>query len=90
MREQGLDLQGAFDYSGQLCKSAIQRFEDNRAALPSWGEEVDRQVAIYVQGLLDVAVGSLHWTLDSARYFGKDRQTVKGDRFIKLLPKRPL
>lgn len=90
MREQGLDLQAAFDYSGQLCKSAIQRFEDNRAALPSWGEEVDRQVAIYVQGLLDVAVGSLHWTLNSARYFGKDRQTVKGDRFIKLLPKRPL
>lgn len=37
MREQGLDLQGAVDYSGQLCKSAIQRFEDNRATLPSWG-----------------------------------------------------
>lgn len=35
MREQGLDLQDAVDYSGQLCKSAIQRFEDNRAILPS-------------------------------------------------------
>ncbi|KAG1814749.1 isoprenoid synthase domain-containing protein [Suillus subaureus] len=63
MREQGLDLQGAVDYSGQLCKSAIQRFEDNRTALPSWGEELDRQVAIYIQGMLDLAVGSLHWAL---------------------------
>lgn len=90
MREQGLDLQGAVDYSGQLCKSAIQRFEDNRATLPSWGEEVDRQAAIYIQGMQDLMVGLLHWSFDSGRYFGKDGQTVKRDRFIKLLPKRPL
>ncbi|KAG1869199.1 isoprenoid synthase domain-containing protein [Suillus tomentosus] len=90
MHEQGLDLQGAVDYSGQLCKSAIQRFEDNRAILPSWGEEVDRQVAIYIQGLQDLVVGTLHWSFSSARYFGKDEQTVKRDRFIELLPKGPL
>lgn len=90
MREQGLDLQDAVDYSGQLCKSAIQRFEDNRAILPSWGEEVDRQVAIYIQGMQDLIVGTLHWSFDSARYFGKDGETVKRERFIKLLPKIPL
>lgn len=90
MHEQGLDLQGAVDYSGQLCKSAIQRFENNRATLPSWGEEVDRRVAIYIQGMQDMVVGSLHWYFDSARYFGEDGETVKRDRFIKLLPKRPL
>ncbi|KAG2052378.1 terpenoid synthase [Suillus hirtellus] len=90
MHEQDLDLQGAVDYSGQLCKSAIQRFEDNRATLPSWGDEVDRQVAIYIQGMQDLVVGMLHWYFNSARYFGKDGQTVKRDRFVKLLPKRPL
>lgn len=87
MREQGLDLQDAVDYSDQLCKSALQRFEDNRAILPSWGDEVDKQVAIYIQGMQDLVVGPLHWHFDSARYFGKDGQTVKRDRFIKLLPK---
>jgi hypothetical protein len=51
MREQGLDLQSAFDYIGQLCKGAIQHFEDNRTVLPSWGEELDWQVAIYIEGL---------------------------------------
>ncbi|KAG2113473.1 isoprenoid synthase domain-containing protein [Suillus discolor] len=90
MHERGLDLQGAADYSGKLCKSVIQRFEDSHATLPSWGEEVDKQVAIYIQGLQDLMVGSLHWYFDSARYFGKDGQTVKQDRFIKLLPQRPL
>ncbi|KAG2120307.1 isoprenoid synthase domain-containing protein [Suillus cothurnatus] len=64
MREQGLDLQGAVDYSGQL--------------------------SIYIQGMQDLIVTTLHWSFNSVRYFGKDELNVKRDRFIKLLPKRPL
>ncbi|KAG9315373.1 isoprenoid synthase domain-containing protein [Chiua virens] len=90
MREQGLDLQGAVDYVGALCKGTVQRFEDNRAMLPSWGEELDKQVAIYVEGLQNWIVGSLHWSFDSERYFGKQGLQVKQNRVIKLLPKRPL
>jgi hypothetical protein len=60
MRERGLDLQGAVDYSGQMCKIAMQRFEDSRANLPSWGEVIDRQVAIYVQGPQDWIIANLH------------------------------
>ncbi|KAG8212951.1 isoprenoid synthase domain-containing protein [Butyriboletus roseoflavus] len=82
MREQGLDLQGAVDYVGALCKGTVQRFEDNRAILPF--------VAIYVEGLQNWIVGSLHWSFDSERYFGKEGLEVKQHRIIKLLPKRPL
>ncbi|KAG1889039.1 isoprenoid synthase domain-containing protein [Suillus fuscotomentosus] len=90
MREQDLNLQGALDYSDWLCKGAIQRFEHNRAIIPSWGRELDKQVAIYLQGLQDWIIGVLHWSFDSTRYFGKDGHTVKRDRIIRLLPKRPL
>ncbi|KAG2031498.1 isoprenoid synthase domain-containing protein [Suillus americanus] len=90
MREQSLDLQGALDYSGWLCKSAVQCFEHNRAILPSWGKELDRQVAIYVQGMQDWIIGTLHWSFDSTRYFRKDGHAVKRDRIIRLLPKRTL
>lgn len=90
MREQSLDLQGAVDYIGWLCKGSVQRFEDNRAVLPSWGAELDRQVDIYVEGLQNWIIGSLHWSFDSTRYFGKDRHAVKRDRTVKLLPKLPL
>ncbi|KAG2114146.1 isoprenoid synthase domain-containing protein [Suillus discolor] len=83
MYERGLDLQGAMDYAGQMCKDAIQRFDSNRAMLPSWGEEVDRQVAIYIEGLQHWIAGSLRWHFDCARY------AVSPDRIIKLLPKRP-
>jgi len=90
MEEQGLDLQSAVDYIGQLCKDNIQRFEDNRAILPSWGEEIDRQVAIYIDGLQNWIVGPLHWSFDSNRYFGMDGHAIKQNRIVKLLPKRPL
>ncbi|KAG1776326.1 isoprenoid synthase domain-containing protein [Suillus placidus] len=84
MNERGLDLQGAMDYAGQMCKDAIQRFDSNRARLPSWEEEVDRQVAIYVEGMQNWMVGSLHWHFNSARY------AIKQDRVVKLLPKKHL
>ncbi|KAG2359366.1 isoprenoid synthase domain-containing protein [Suillus spraguei] len=77
-------------YKKEMCKDAIQRFDSNRAILPSWGEEVDRQVVIYIEGLQNWMVGSLHWHFDSPRYFGKDRHAVKRDRIVKLLPKMPL
>ncbi|KAG1852809.1 isoprenoid synthase domain-containing protein [Suillus subalutaceus] len=84
MHDRGLDLQGAMDYAGQMCKDAIQRFETNRAILPSWEEEVDRQVAVYVEGLQNWIVGSLHWHLNSPAMLS--RRT----RIIRLLPRRSL
>ncbi|KAG2066193.1 terpenoid synthase [Suillus decipiens] len=77
-------LQDAINYAGQMCKDAIHRFDSNRVILSSWDEKVDKQVAIYVEGLQNFMVCSLHWHLDSARY------GVRPDRIMKLLPKRPL
>ncbi|KAG2050944.1 terpenoid synthase [Suillus hirtellus] len=51
MVKQGLYLQGAIDYCAQLCNISLQCFEENRAVLPSWGEEVDKDVAKYIKGL---------------------------------------
>ncbi|KAG2341925.1 terpenoid synthase [Suillus weaverae] len=90
MLDQGLDLQSAVDYCGRLCNISLQRFEENRAILPSWGEEVDKEVAIYVEGLQNWITGPLQWTFETTRYFGKDAHIVKRDRTVKLLPKRPL
>ncbi|KAG2337543.1 terpenoid synthase [Suillus weaverae] len=90
MVDQGLDLQSAVDYCGRLCNISLRRFEETRAILPSWGEEVDKEVAIYVEGLQNWITGSLQWTFETTRYFGKDAHIVKRDRTVKLLPKQPL
>lgn len=88
MNHHSLDLQSAVDFVGQLCKQSIDRFNNDRANLPSWGPEIDRQVQIYVDGLADWIVGSLHWSFESERYFGKAGREVKKSKVVNLLPKR--
>ena len=89
MNERGLDLQSAANFVGNLCKKSIDRFNDDRLNnLPSWGPEIDRDVAIYVGGLADWIVGSLHWSFETERYFGKEGKSVKASRVVHLLPRR--
>ncbi|PPQ96121.1 hypothetical protein CVT26_004756 [Gymnopilus dilepis] len=88
MNQEGVDLQTAVDFVGSMCKQSIDRFVAERSQLPSWGSEIDRQVAIYVDGLADWIVGSLHWSFESERYFGKNGRNVKATRTVELLPRR--
>lgn len=88
MHEQGLELQEAVDFVGDMCKQSIDRFIENTALLPSWGERIDKDVAVYVRGLQDWIVGSLHWSFDTERYFGKAGREVKKNRKVTLLPLR--
>lgn len=77
MKERNLDLQPAMDLAGELSLACITTFENNRKALPSWGNDIDRQVDLFVQGLQDWIIGSLHWSFDSRRYFGSEGAIVK-------------
>jgi len=86
MNEQGCDLQTAVDMVGELCRQSIDRFVEDWKNLPSWGPEIDRQVQSYVQGLADWIVGSLYWSYESERYFGKTGLEVKKNRVVNLLP----
>ncbi|KAH7887063.1 isoprenoid synthase domain-containing protein [Phlebopus sp. FC_14] len=88
MNEQDLDLQSAVDFVGELCKQSIDRFVEDRSDLPSWGPQIDKDVATYVDGLADWIVGSLHWSFDTERYFGKNGHEVKKTRVVTLLPRR--
>ena len=90
MHHHGMSLQEAADFVGDLCKKSIDRFIEDRAHLPSWGPEIDAQVQVYVEGLADWIVGSLHWSFDSERYFGKKGPQIKESRVVNLTPVRVL
>ena len=77
MKEHNLELKSAVDLAGQRCVECITRFEEIRQILPTWGVEVDQQVARYVQGLQDWIVGSLHWSFACGRYFGVQSEFVE-------------
>jgi len=87
MKHRGLDLQPSVDCVGNMCKSSIDRFIAERERLPTWGPEIDEQVKIYVDGLADWIVGSLHWSFDSERYFGNLGLLVKATRKVTLYPR---
>lgn len=88
MNEQDLDLQSAVDFVGDLCKQSIDRFNNDKINLPSWGAKIDKDVGVYVNGLANWIVGSLHWSFESERYFGKDGKEIKVSRVVNLLVRR--
>lgn len=88
MNEYGLHLQSAVDFVGDMCKQSIDRFNMDRLELPCWSPEIDRDVAIYVQGLADWIVGSLHWSFETKRYFSKSGREVKKSRVVQLWPRK--
>jgi len=57
MKHHKHSLQSAVDYVGQLCVDTIDNFERYKKLVPSWGAEVDKMVAAYIQGLQDWIVG---------------------------------
>ncbi|KAJ6505472.1 isoprenoid synthase domain-containing protein [Mycena sanguinolenta] len=73
---------------GEMCKQSIDRFNEDRTQLPSWGPKIDRDIDICVDGLANWIVGSLHWAFMTERYFGKKGTTVKASRVVDLLPLR--
>ncbi|KAI0647578.1 terpenoid synthase [Trametes meyenii] len=88
MSLRGLDLQSAVDFVGDLCKQTIDAFIENRRNVPSFGAALDRDVALYVQGLQDWIAGSLHWSFMTERYFGKEGAQIKKHRVVRLLPRK--
>ncbi|KAH0825979.1 isoprenoid synthase domain-containing protein [Lanmaoa asiatica] len=63
-----LDFQGRLDYAEKLFKAALERFQACRQELPSFGPEMDQYLALYTDGLIDMVIGNLQWSLVNGRY----------------------
>ncbi|KAI0325772.1 terpenoid synthase [Cubamyces sp. BRFM 1775] len=88
MKHKGLDLQGAVDYVGEYWKTLVERYLNAKRDLPSWSEEIDKDVAQYAVAMEDWVIGSMDWSFESPRYFGAVREEVKGTRVVHLYPSR--
>jgi len=89
MAQQGLGLQEAIDYVGNLCKATIDGFKEDRNNLPSWGPKIDKDVATYVEGLAMWIIGLPYWSFYSERYFGKSGRDALATHTMDLLPPHP-
>ncbi|KAH7911343.1 isoprenoid synthase domain-containing protein [Hygrophoropsis aurantiaca] len=76
MREHGIELQEAADMVGGIFEELMRRYLEDRTRLPSWGPEVDADVARYIQGIDHWVVGNLQWSFETPRYFGSRHTDV--------------
>ena len=87
MTHDGLSLQEAVDRVGEVYKQALDSFIENQKRVPSWGDNIDKDVKLYINGLQEWIVGSIHWSFVTKRYFGDDGESVKATRIVNLLSK---
>ena len=88
MHQNNVDRQEAIEQAGELWRKTLDWYFECHKAVPSWGEEVDRAVAQYIQGLDDWIIANAEWSFETERYFGKEGHTVKKTRMVALLPQR--
>ncbi|KAI1112886.1 isoprenoid synthase domain-containing protein [Nemania sp. NC0429] len=84
-RMSGLGAQEAFDHVGNMLDSRYERWEEAIREVPSWGEEMDKDVEKYIQGVADVVRANLYWSFKSERYLGKDGLVVQETRCLDVL-----
>ena len=87
MRENNTDLDGAMRWVAEYHAKMEESFMEAKASFPRWGEDTDKQVAQYVDGLGNWVRANDSWSFESARYFGEQGLKIQASRLVTLLPK---
>ncbi|KLO05953.1 terpenoid synthase [Schizopora paradoxa] len=77
MKEKGLTVQQAADFTGKVIMDRVIEFQENEELLPSFGEELDEAAHKYIFSVSQWYIGSLIWSFETTRYFGAKNQDVK-------------
>ncbi|KAI0062482.1 terpenoid synthase [Artomyces pyxidatus] len=87
MHEMRIPMDQAVAWIARYHDEVLTQFLDIREKLPSFGEELDRHMALYVDGLAHWIRGSDSWSFESKRYFGDKGLKIQEHRVVDLLPK---
>jgi hypothetical protein len=63
-------------------KEDVDRFLVDYARLPSWGEDIDRRLKIYIDGLGYWVRGNDCWSFEGQRYFGAQGTEIQKSRWV--------
>lgn len=87
MVAQGLDVQGAVDWAGDMHADMAKRFNKLFLELPQYGDPIDRDVRAFMEGVGHWTGGNVQWSFESGRYFGSRGLEVMATRSLRLSPK---
>ncbi|QRV73699.1 terpene synthase [Ceratobasidium sp. AG-Ba] len=84
MLNEETDLQSALNRVEKLTQERTHQFVDIKKRLPSFGSELEPQVAKYVRGMELWMQGSIHWAFTSPRYFGANVEKVRNTGIVEI------
>ncbi|KAI2606579.1 Presilphiperfolan-8-beta-ol synthase [Hypoxylon sp. NC1633] len=84
LMEQNKSLQQAVDQIGAMMDNCYRRWYAALADLPAYGEEIDRNVLLFVDVCRYIPLGNLHWSFMTGRYLGSEGQDVRESRIMVL------
>lgn len=87
MVAEGLDVQGAIDWAGNMHAEMVKRFNKLFGEIPSYGDPIDQDVKIFMNGMAHWTGANVQWSFESGRYFGKRGLEVMATRSLRLSPK---
>lgn len=89
MNELGIDLDGAVKWAQEYHDRTEADFINAAKSLPSYEDDnINAQLASYVEGIALFVRGHDSWCFESARYFGKNGADVQKERVVALCPRR--
>jgi hypothetical protein len=65
MHELGMDIHRAMDWVALHQQDLIASFLAVQKSVPTWGEEIDAQVAMYINGVGNWVQGNDSWSFES-------------------------
>lgn len=80
-----LSIQQVFDEAGYMIIERYNDFQRLRSELPSWGDEIDKQVNQFVDALALGIIANAVWSFETPRYFGNEREFIKRTRRLTLM-----
>ncbi|KAK2764359.1 hypothetical protein FQN54_009053 [Arachnomyces sp. PD_36] len=82
--QQGVPTQPSFECVGDMLGERHRRWNKVLKKLPTWGEEIDRQVGKYIGGIRNVVTANNNWSHWTERYWGGMGSEERRPRTIKV------
>lgn len=86
MQEHRMGISAAMEWLGNFGKQRIDTFLNAVKELPSWGQEVDQNVSIYIKRIGHLVRGADEWSYESERYWERRGSEIQSTRLVTFIP----
>ncbi|CAE6426476.1 unnamed protein product [Rhizoctonia solani] len=84
MHHNNLDLNGSINFLDRLVRDRLDKYQNSRARVPSFGPGLDEQVAQYARSIEHAIKGLSEWAFMTPVYFGDQTESARDTGVVDL------